>query len=601
MGSEGTVAESGVSVELTNKRQKIMGALNSWRVPPKTVATAAKLSRSDRLKSVCGVWKLIVSFSVLVVGCGHLYLHFDSYDGFVPTFFILATLAVLLLISFVHRVAIVLLSKEKTEENIIATEGNNKCNRRCYCLFADINWFSEQYNSICDVNGKYYLVKMAVSEVIESVLHCLNFFTIFLCTMPLLYSSILGIIVIFNTLINAFGNVAIKSMHQRNFHISFDMVMDILMLTLPMAIKWFVLHIPTPVQMAVQLVLYPSIFFYSKAHDVWSELHRIDLLRIELALDAEKNGRRIKRSRSRDSIHHHHRQIATTHAQMARFPTRVRRLTAIGNIAIALFLTITLCFQFFSMLDNASCQKHHSSEVWNGCQVKLPFCKNPFAPTCDCSVLKLKNYSKSEFPQSVNMFTNLAGLYVYSGLLKTLPSRIYTNLIEIVVVDNRLSSIPEAIGEARFLYFMDVSSNELHGFPPSVTNLESLGYLYAKNNSIGNLPKHIGRLERLLSADFRNNRLSTIPDSAADLQHLHSLYMFGNPLCPQYNFPQSLRKLKGLCEKSCADGCRPHTLGNGFCNLRYWIYNRTAGDISNKMFAGCNVHTCNMDNGDCDY
>ena len=100
MGSEDAVAGNGVSVELTNKTPKTLVSFNSWRVSPETGAAAARLSRSDRLKSVCGVWKIFVSFTVLMVGGGHLYLHLSFYP-MVPTFFLLAVFSMLLFVSFV--------------------------------------------------------------------------------------------------------------------------------------------------------------------------------------------------------------------------------------------------------------------------------------------------------------------------------------------------------------------------------------------------------------------------------------------------------------------------------------------------------------------
>ena len=71
---------------------------------------------------------------------------------------------------------------------------------------------------------------------------------------------------------------------------------------------------------------------------------------------------------------------------------------------------------------------------------------------------------------------------------------------------------------------------------------------------------------------------------------------------PEEKTLAELEKLKienDLCEQQCSDGCRSLFLGDGYCTLRYIIYNKKPHDFNVPAYQGCNVASCRYDNGDC--
>ena len=208
------------------------------------------------------------------------------------------------------------------------------------------------------------------------------------------------------------------------------------------------------------------------------------------------------------------------------------------------------------------------------------------------------NYSHKTLPDTVvKGMPNLVGLYIYSGSLESIPGGMWEGLVDFYVVRNRLKKLPKNIGNLKSLMYMDVSDNNLDLLPDTVTNLKELMLIYAMNNTLRNLPKQIGEMNGLKTVDFRNNRLENLPISIAKLPGILRMYLSGNPLCPDYDFPTNLRKATGICEQQCSEGCRAHLLGDGICNRgRYHIYNHRPSD---PVFPGCNVASCSCDNGDC--
>ena len=105
---------------------------------------------------------------------------------------------------------------------------------------------------------------------------------------------------------------------------------------------------------------------------------------------------------------------------------------------------------------------------------------------------------------------------------------------------NQLTSLPESIGNLTNLKELDLYGNQLTSLPESIGNLENLDYLSLSNNQFTSLPESIGNLKNLDTLDLTNNQLTNIPESIGNLAKLRYLFMRYN----QYtSIPESIHRL----------------------------------------------------------
>ncbi len=110
---------------------------------------------------------------------------------------------------------------------------------------------------------------------------------------------------------------------------------------------------------------------------------------------------------------------------------------------------------------------------------------------------------------------------------------------------NRLTSLPESIGNLTSLTNLDLSRNYLTSLPESIGNLTSLTNLNLFNNCITSLPESIGNLKLLTNLNLLKNILISLPDSIGNLKLLKKLNLYDNSLT---SLPESIRNLSSLEE-----------------------------------------------------
>jgi Leucine-rich repeat (LRR) protein len=193
---------------------------------------------------------------------------------------------------------------------------------------------------------------------------------------------------------------------------------------------------------------------------------------------------------------------------------------------------------------------------------------------------------------------------VPNNKLTVLPNSVgeLSNLVTLAVQYNNLTALPQSIGKLLFMSWLYVDYNRLTSLPDSLGNLPYLYEIYGNNNKLTSLPESIGTLKHLIRLDVFNNRLSALPMGLKNLQTLYAwnntlqqlpdgmvslsqidvrynqlktlpiggwgnveyLSVHGNPLCPSYTFPVGVKG--GFCETQCSIDCPSVRLGNGFCD-----------------------------------
>ncbi|XP_037976752.2 leucine-rich repeat and calponin homology domain-containing protein isoform X2 [Plutella xylostella] len=149
-----------------------------------------------------------------------------------------------------------------------------------------------------------------------------------------------------------------------------------------------------------------------------------------------------------------------------------------------------------------------------------------------CGELKLSGRKLKEFPKPVKFDlsdTVLADLS--KNQLSELPDEVtgYMFLEKLLLAQNLLRSVPEAVGGLQSLTYLDLSYNQLTELPREICQMP-LQVLLLPHNQLTSLPKELGRMGSLAELDASNNRLLQVPMTLGDCASLRALDLSYNQL-----------------------------------------------------------------------
>lgn len=123
------------------------------------------------------------------------------------------------------------------------------------------------------------------------------------------------------------------------------------------------------------------------------------------------------------------------------------------------------------------------------------------------------------------------------------PSSKYTELTELWLCNNVLSTLPAELSELRTLTVLSVKGNQLNSIPPELGLLSKLKRLYLGGNKLQNLPDTLRDLTILDDLDISCNSFDSVPHVVCTLKSVTRLNLAGNA----FNFlPSKLAKLRSL-------------------------------------------------------
>eukprot|EP00944_MAST-04C_sp_MAST-4C-sp1_P015100 g15100.t1 len=454
-------------------------------------------------------------------------------------FFALGILSCSLVLSFMARICIAIQPKIENKQ-----EDGNK-DKKISKIASALKTVIARYNHLFDVNGKYYLTKMYAAEVFEHIQQMYSLTTIYVCLMPVEISSVVCTVLTVELLVIIWATFHIGSQEMRNRLILLDIFTDMFCVAFPLGYSWFSFRIPVKTTEMLLIVVYPTLSVLTKLNDIWGDYFKMDLERIE---QTKKQQQSTTRSSGRMSILRlpHNREIL--HMQLKHFPKWLRYVFTVFNIGFVFFFVSLISVHLASQPPSDKCSGMITNEVWEGCRVRVPFCQDLFVAKCDCAVLEMTNYTQKALPESFEALKSLIKLGVYTGQLEELPQRLGDNhkrMVALILIGNRLESLPDSVGNLQNLLELKVFNNRLKSLPDRVGNLQNLLLLYVFNNRLESLPDSVGNLQSLLYLWVFNNRLKSLPDSVGNLQSLLYLEVWNNRL---ESLPDSVGNLQTLLE-----------------------------------------------------
>ena len=132
--------------------------------------------------------------------------------------------------------------------------------------------------------------------------------------------------------------------------------------------------------------------------------------------------------------------------------------------------------------------------------------------------------------------------------LTSLPDTIgdFPYLTELKLQDNRLESLPDTIGNLQSLQELYLHHNKLKYIPETIGNLKTLEVLDLAHNALDHLPDSIGSLRSLRILDLDNNQLSSLPDVFSGMKSLRAVRLRHNKGIGHYSLPKTLLRLPYL-------------------------------------------------------
>jgi Leucine-rich repeat (LRR) protein len=121
-----------------------------------------------------------------------------------------------------------------------------------------------------------------------------------------------------------------------------------------------------------------------------------------------------------------------------------------------------------------------------------------------------------------------------------------TALTELYLYANRLTALPDSIGNLTALIALHLGSNRLTAVPDSIGNLSTLAALFLSDNQLTTVPDSIGNLTALTELHLSDNQLAALPHSLANLTALTGLYLYGNHHLTDAYLQQTYRRFPAL-------------------------------------------------------
>jgi hypothetical protein len=321
------------------------------------------------------------------------------------------------------------------------------------------------------MNGKFYFYKLYSYEFIESWVQFSNLISVYSCMVPMGWVITLILLLMFESMYRMtfmytklWGNI---NAEERNFQISLDVFTDMFFMIVPLCILWFTYKIPVTIYEILRIILMPSLSLLGKLRGLFR--HAI-FKNIANDIKNKENEASKSFNRRRMSLYGAGYIDIVAKEQNKRFPRFVKLLVFFLSFGYLIALSILLISQLVNTsYQNACNSKFNNTNIWKeGCEVKIPFCKSPFSPKCNCVSLNIENnYNMKTLPEQ--MTTEMDGLrkvHIYNGNLTALPQNM-EKLVEIrdfQISFNKLKEFNVDVREWKLLVRLFLHDNNIRSY-----------------------------------------------------------------------------------------------------------------------------------------
>ena len=427
-------------------------------------------------------------------------------------------------------------SKKKEQTSVVHVK--NKSGNNVFLDMMKYDAIIDFYTNYFYMEGKYYLLKLNISEVMEHLNQFNNIFSIYNCSLSVGYAWTIYIVLAIESLHNAYVLFRGKiNGTTRDHQAMVDLFVDFFCTSFPLYALFYGMQIPIPVWTVLQVVFLPALGMYVKLKALQRQLI-LEKLRV-IRYNAESVMSR-RESRRRMSLFGARHEDVVIEDQISYF-SRFRQLIFFTiNFLFGTFLVVLLVTQIVQVQtgDN-ECIAKDTSNIWEHCIAKIPYCGQPFKPSCNCLKIQtwwLNTHNFTTLPYAehgiMNEMTGLTYISMSNGPLVKLPENfceIHPQMTSIYLANNSLGSFN--IEKCQSIVFLVLNLNRLKELPNFHNSKDTIRGVYVGGNKISKIPSWVKDGHPLAAFDVSQNNITEIDGlTFSSLKQIQDLEFSSNHL-----------------------------------------------------------------------
>jgi hypothetical protein len=349
------------------------------------------------------------------------------------------------------------------------------------------------FHDFSDINGKFYLLKMIASELVEDCYQVYMLKTIHMCTLPIAWTSLFSMVLVGEIMHRAYvhRNVLNRdsvrelfTVHERASLVMVDMVTDVFFLIIPIALYVYILRLSLTHKEVILMTAVPTMTLTLKVRELL-----VDIVQINAAEIIEQSRDTIARNMSRRRVSLFREKsfnVIVAQNQNEYFPRPLKRAAYTVSAIFSIVLLAIVVVQIASLGGMKSqCLTEHSKVVWDSCNTVVYFCRDVFKPSCNCAVMTIRPHNMTTLPAAFARLTSLRRLEISDGPLESVPKNMskLQKLSRLIIDFSHLTAFDVDVSNMKGLVWLSVQYGRLKRVHASVWRLETLGTVSFNSNA----------------------------------------------------------------------------------------------------------------------